>query len=183
MSSITSLELVFDWRFLTLPKLEADEQEHLERLIHKIPIEFPKLRRLCIVFSAGLPLWPSHATSPKESLRIYNEHVIPPIDDMFRDLGDRLDELELGLPLSAFQAHYRSGIFQGLKFQVPGWEPENIPPGFPNGSFHARERIWRPVQLSGVQSEAGYGTERGYWISEAGNDMPPNSWNTPEYWE
>lgn len=183
MSRITALELVFDWRFLTLPKLEADEQEHLERLIHRIPVEFPKLRRLCIVFSAGLPLWPSHTSSPKESLRVYNEHVLPPIDSMLRNFGGRLDELELGLPLSAFQAHYFKGIFQGLKFQVPGWDPGNAPPGFPQGGLHARERVWRPVQSSDGESPAGCGSDQGYWISEAGNDMQPNSWNTPQYWE
>ncbi|KAK9784263.1 hypothetical protein SCARD494_13047 [Seiridium cardinale] len=183
LSTITSFEFVFDQRFLRLQDFGPVPLKQLEHLLDVLPTELPRLKRLYIGFAANLAIWSPNTAINKERFQLYTERVLRPVDAMLVRFGKRLGEMEVGLPASAFQAHFHTGIGKGLKFQLPGWKPGPIAQRHPQGGYYPRQRIWRPLSPLPEQAEQS-GKKRGYWVGETGNDLP-SGWiiDMPRYWE
>jgi hypothetical protein len=169
------------------PPERGAELVHLKGFLQALPFALPNLQSLYIGFWPCPSHWASwaafRAASPKEKYLVHTEQILVPVDALISEgLGNRLRELEIGIPLSAFHAHFARGLGLGYKFELQGWTPDaakkmrkKYPPG--QAAWGPRKRIWRPVDQAGET--------RGYWVGETIDDMP-EGWGVTvptEYWK
>ncbi|TPX09626.1 uncharacterized protein E0L32_009227 [Thyridium curvatum] len=187
---VKSLELVLDPRVLgisqpgirdAVPRATGREERLLEALFRSMEPALLGLQKLYVGFCGGLGFWNHDPYStPKQRYQNYRAHLLPLVDDAARAFGSRLREIELGLPLSSFWAHFVTGLGAGGKFQAPSWQPGR----WPQGGYHARQRIWRSVSSASEGQPAGTEADLGYWITETWSDTP-DGWmlDNDRYWE
>lgn len=191
LSAVRSLEWALDLRNPELgniamhckdQEVATAHRETVQLILRGMPQALPNLQRLYIGFSSNLTFWLKYPETPKERFIAYNKDILPWADGLAQQLGNSIQEMEVGLPMSVFHAHFSIGAAQGHKFQGPiGTEK------FTQGSYYPRVRIWHPVTPGNGHTDlaAVTGTERGYWMSQTETDLGFNGASilgTP-YWE
>jgi len=172
LSLVRSMEWVVDgypWVW-TAAEFERPKLD----VVRTLPITMlPNLEKLYIGFRDMKHVWPCflvpegfRLTTLARRYQLYTERIVAPLDMLISaGIADRLRELEVGIPMSAFHPHLQIAIHRGAKVERLG-EEENIERGA-WGAWGPRQRIWRSFELGREEHST-----RGYWLSESFSDVP-----------
>jgi hypothetical protein len=173
LASVSSLEWVIStpWH-RPEENMKDPELGNLKGFFQALPFALPRLQRLYVGFWPCPALWPSpeayRAASFKEKYLVYTEQLLVPIDTLIVEgLGDRLTELEIGIPTSTFNGHFTRGMVLGYKFELSGWTPDAAKKQRKprQRAWGPRRRVWRPVDQARET--------RGYWLERRWTTWAP----------